>query len=65
MMPPIRCFSCGKPIGHLFENYNEKISQGKDPSAVLDELGIKRYCCRRMFISYIDLSDEIIHYKGY
>ncbi len=65
MLAPIRCFSCGKPIGHLFESYKEKVSQGKDPSAVLDELGIKRYCCRRMFISHIDLSDEVIHYKGH
>lgn len=26
---------------------------------VLDDLKIKRYCCRRMFLTNIDLSDKI------
>lgn len=25
----------------------------------LDELGLKRYCCRRMFISHIDLCEKL------
>lgn len=26
---------------------------------ILDDLGIKRYCCRRMMLSHIDLTDKI------
>jgi DNA-directed RNA polymerase subunit N len=29
----------------------------------LDELGIKRYCCRRMILSQADLIDEIIPFS--
>ncbi|TLN19211.1 hypothetical protein FDZ71_05075, partial [bacterium] len=29
---------------------------------VLDELGMKRYCCRRMFISHVDVIDELLKY---
>ena len=31
-------------------------------SKALDELGLKRYCCRRMFISNVELIDEIIQF---
>jgi DNA-directed RNA polymerase subunit N len=63
MLIPIRCFSCGKPLGHLWENYKEKVSKGEDPAKVLDKLGLKRYCCRRMLISHKDYIDEVIKYK--
>jgi DNA-directed RNA polymerase subunit N (RpoN/RPB10) len=32
-----------------------KTTEGK----VLDELKIERYCCRRMFLSHVDLCDKI------
>ena len=30
-----------------------------DDSQVLDDLGIERYCCRRMYVGHIELIDEI------
>ena len=30
-----------------------------DIGSILDNLGIDRYCCRRMFVAHIDLIDEI------
>jgi DNA-directed RNA polymerase subunit N len=36
------------------------VQLGEDPQTVLDDLGIMRYCCRRMIISHSDLVDEII-----
>ncbi|MEM3412143.1 MAG: DNA-directed RNA polymerase subunit N [archaeon] len=61
MIIPVRCFSCGKPIGHLWEEYLEKI-QKKPKVEVLDELGLTRYCCRRMLLGHIDLYPEIVVY---
>ncbi len=55
---PIRCFTCGAPIGDLYTKYVEKLKEDKTPKQALDELGVERYCCRRMFISYVDF--EII-----
>jgi DNA-directed RNA polymerase subunit N (RpoN/RPB10) len=37
------------------EQLEEKTVEGK----ILDELKIKRYCCRRMFLSCVDLSEKI------
>ncbi len=50
---PVRCFTCGAVIGDLYERYKE-LCKSKSPKEALDELGIKRYCCRRMFLSHVD-----------
>ena len=63
MLFPVRCFTCGKHIGHLWEEYSRRVRAGENPGKVLDELGVKRYCCRRMFISHVDLVDQIIRYS--
>ena len=63
MLFPVRCFTCGKLIGHLWEEYARRVKAGENPGKVLDELGVKRYCCRRMFIGHVDLVDQIIKYS--
>ncbi len=60
-MIPVRCYSCGKPISHLWEDYQEKIKT-ESPKQALDELGVKRYCCRAIFLSTVDDS-EIINFS--
>ena len=64
MIVPVRCFSCGTIVGESYEKYKERVSRGEDPEAVLDDLGIKRYCCRRMIFSHVDFMDEILRHKG-
>lgn len=59
MIIPIRCFSCGKPIAQLYDQYKDRIKNGEDPRKVLDELGLKRYCCRSVFIGHVDLIEEV------
>jgi DNA-directed RNA polymerase subunit N len=63
MIIPIRCFSCGKPIGHLWEEYKERVSRGEKPGQVLDSLGVKRYCCRATFLGHVDLIDITSEFK--
>lgn len=60
---PVRCFTCGRPIAQDYENYKKLLKEGKSPAEALDILGIKRYCCRRMFISYVDLTNVVSRYK--
>ncbi len=81
MIIPIRCFTCGKAIAHLWEPYieevqkialeerdddqkyrfvnveslREKTKEGK----VLDKLGVKKYCCRRMMLCNVDLMEKL------
>ena len=63
MMIPIRCFTCGAPIGHLWEEFKKRVEAGENPGKVLDDLGIKRYCCRRMFISAVVYIDDVLKYE--
>ena len=62
MMMPVRCFTCGAVVADKWEEYNNRVNKnGEDASKVLDELGFKRYCCRRMFISNVELIDEFVN----
>ena len=65
MMIPIRCFSCGKPIGHLWEKYKERITKEENPKKVLDDLGLERYCCRAVFLGHVDLIDTAAQFKKF
>jgi len=62
MIVPVRCFTCGKVIGNVYENYRSRVDNGEDPEEVMDDLGIERYCCRRMLLSHKDLIDEVMQY---
>jgi len=66
MMIPIRCHSCGKPIAHLWQEYNERVNKKKeDAQKVLDELGLTRYCCRATLLGHVDLIDEVAKFKKF
>lgn len=62
MIIPVRCFSCGTQVGSKFEKFTEGVQKGEDPKQLLDELGLFKFCCRRMIISHIDLIDVILPY---
>ena len=55
--------SCGKPVGHLWEEFNKRVEQGEEPKKALDDLGLKRYCCRALFLGHIDLINITAQYK--
>ncbi|HLD58456.1 MAG TPA: DNA-directed RNA polymerase subunit N [archaeon] len=63
MMIPVRCFSCGKVVAGYYEEFEKKVKAGESPEKVLDELGVTRYCCRRMILTHVDLIDEIMKYQ--
>ncbi len=62
MIIPVRCFSCGTVIGEKAEEFFERIKK-EDPKKVLDELGIKKQCCRRMLLSHVELIDDVLQYN--
>jgi len=63
MIIPVRCISCGKPVAHLFEEYKKRVEAGEDRGKVMDSLGLKRYCCRQLFMGHVDLIKEIGQFK--
>ena len=63
MIIPVRCFGCGKPIGHLWEELKKKSEAGEDKAKLLDEMKIERYCCRAAFLGQSDILTEIAKFK--
>lgn len=59
---PVRCFTCGAVIGHMYEDYRKRC--GNEPAGeVLDSMGVERYCCRRMFLAHVEGMEVIKKYK--
>jgi DNA-directed RNA polymerase subunit N len=64
MIIPVRCFSCGQVIAHNYEEFLKEIEEKKlKPKEVLDNFGVRKYCCRRMYISHVEMIDEIMKYN--
>lgn len=63
MLVPIRCFTCGKVIGHLYDEWIAKLKAGNKPKETLDGFRLNRYCCRRMLISHVEILDETIKFS--
>lgn len=63
MIIPVRCFSCGKVLGHLWEDFKKRTESGEDGEKVLNDLGLKRYCCRQLMLGHVDLLKEVSQFK--
>ncbi|MEM5792959.1 MAG: DNA-directed RNA polymerase subunit N [Candidatus Aenigmatarchaeota archaeon] len=63
MIIPVRCFSCGKVVGHLYEEFKKRVENGEDPKKVLNELGLKRYCCRTLMLGHVDLLKKVADFQ--
>ena len=71
---PVRCFTCGKIISDVFEDYKRRYEDFKkavdagekpkeSPKQIMDDLGLERYCCRRMILAHVDLIGESAPYE--
>lgn len=67
MLIPIRCVTCGKVLADKWRYYEKELdnleSKEKDMEgargAIMDKLGILRYCCRRHMLANVELVDKI------
>ncbi|KAI9171756.1 DNA-directed RNA polymerases I II III subunit [Paramyrothecium foliicola] len=49
--------------GDLWERYIQLIADPrKTEGDAMDELGLKRYCCRRMIMTHVDLIEKLLKY---
>ena len=65
MIIPVRCWSCGKPVGHLWEDFLEQVEKDKDKKKALDNLKVERYCCRALFLGHVDIIDTVAEFKKF
>lgn len=62
-MIPVRCFTCGKVISTAYEEYKRRRDAGEDQKQILDDLGMDRYCCRRMLLTHKEIIDDLNPYQ--
>jgi DNA-directed RNA polymerase subunit N len=65
MLKPIRCFTCGSLVGEKYGIFKERVKTGGEPGEVMESMGIKRYCCRRMLLSSVNIMDQTLPYYEY
>lgn len=53
-MYPIRCFTCNKVLGHFSGIHNSIINED-----FFKENNIKRYCCKKILISNVDIHKHL------
>ncbi|KXA97493.1 DNA-directed RNA polymerase subunit N [candidate division MSBL1 archaeon SCGC-AAA259I09] len=63
MMRPMRCFSCGKPLADKYDEFEKRVEEGEEPEEIFEDMEIERYCCRRMILTSIDATEEMMKYE--
>ena len=66
MLPPVRCFSCGKELSSVYYSYKQLIynfskeeNDETPQKRALDKLKIERYCCRTLMLGTVELIREL------
>ncbi len=60
MIIPVRCFTCNKIIGNKWEKYNSILKSGETSNVAFEELRLRRYCCKRMFLGHVEIIDKLL-----
>tara|TARA_Y100001954_G_C15802741_1_gene601033 strand:- start:266 stop:484 length:219 start_codon:yes stop_codon:yes gene_type:complete len=72
MIVPVRCFTCGNLIGNKWDTYTTEIEKINNNTTLSEEdkidktielfnkLKLKRYCCRMILTSTVDMTNIII-----
>ena len=50
--------------GNKYDWYVDLLSQGYSEKDALNELGLNRYCCRRMVLTHVDLITKLALYSS-
>lgn len=55
MIIPIKCFTCNLLLSSKYKKYLELKQQELSAAEIFKELKVKRYCCKKILLSHVDL----------
>ena len=61
-MEAIRCFTCGKVVGGKYAKFRQLIQIISHEEA-MNQIGLDRYCCRRMMMTSVNIADKVNDYN--
>ncbi|KAJ1901431.1 DNA-directed RNA polymerase II subunit L [Kickxella alabastrina] len=50
-------------VGDKWERYLTLLEEGFNDGEALDDIKLKRYCCRRMVLTHVDLIEKLLQYN--
>ncbi len=50
-------------VGNKWDLYLDLLRREYSEGEVLDSLGLKRYCCRRMLLTHVELIEKLLNYS--
>lgn len=60
-MLPVRCYTCNRVLGHL-GNIWTRLCREMSAKEALDQLGLRRECCRMRLLTHVDLVEATLDY---
>ena len=63
-MIPLRCFTCNMFIGNKYTEFMAKKDGRPEYGKILDELGVKNLCCRRMLLTHVEVIEDTAIYSS-
>ena len=56
MLIPIRCYSCNNVLADKYIQFTQEKNESKKATKeILDDLELKRYCCRTIMMTHINM----------
>lgn len=49
-------------MGKVWHQFEREKAQGVDYGEIMDHIGVKRYCCKRMLLTHQNVASQIVQY---
>lgn len=63
MIIPVRCFTCGNVIADKYLLFLDMVAEGISEEDAMNALNLDRFCCRRMVLTHVDMSDLLLKFN--